>query len=287
MELGILLAFTVAAIKGFQSVYQRKNALGTDEFVTAFSSRAFGIPVLLAAILIYGVPDVGLNFFLLAVPQSLAIAGASILIAKAYKESEASIVTPMFAFSPLLLLFTSFFMLGEFPDLFGLLGIILITFGAYTLKIKDSKSILEPLKKLWDERGVQLIIIVVILYSVTANIDKIGVKTSSPVMWPLTIYVLSSIFMMPVMMRKSSEWKVKVRKEWKPLAILGGLGALTIILQMTAIEIMLVPYFVAIKRLSIPLTVVFSYLMLDEKDSFKERLEGSAIMVAGAVLISL
>lgn len=287
MELGILLAFMVAAIKGFQSVYQRKNALGTDEFVTAFSSRAFGIPVLVLAILFYGVPDVGLNFFLMAIPQSLAIAGASILIGKAYKESDASIVTPMFAISPLLLLGTSFIMLGEAPDLMGAIGVALITFGAYTLKIKGSQNLLDPVKKLWDERGVQLIMIVILLYSVTANIDKIGVQISSPVMWPLTIYALSSLFMMPVMMRRSPDWKNKIQTEWKPLAILGGLGAITIILQMTAIEITLVSYFVAIKRLSIPLTVVFSYFLLDEKDSFKERIEGSTIMVFGALLISL
>lgn len=287
MELGIALALTVAAIKGFQSIYQRKNALGTDEFVTAFSSRAFGIPVLLSAMVFYGIPDIGLEFFLLAVPQSLAIAGASILIAKAYKESDASIVTPIFAVSPLLVLFTSFIMLGERPDLLGGIGVILITFGAYTLKIKGAKSPLEPLKKLWAERGVQLIMVVVLLYSVTANVDKIGVQISSPVLWPLMIYTLSSVFMMPVMVRKSPDWKTKIKTEWKPLAILGGLGALTIILQMTAIEIMLVSYFVAIKRLSIPLTVVFSYFLLDEKESFRERITGSAIMVIGAVLISI
>lgn len=287
MELGILLAFMVAAIKGFQSIYQRKNALGTDEFVTAFSSRAFGIPILVFALLFYGIPELGLQFFIYAVPQSLAIAGASIIIAKAYKESDASIVTPMFSLSPIFLLFTSFFMLGELPDLRGIIGIVLITFGAYTLKIKDAENILDPIKKLWEERGVQLILVVVLLYSVTANIDKIGVKASSPVMWPLTIYALSSLFMLPVMMKRSPDWKNKVQKEWKPLTVLGGLGAITIILQMTAIEITLVSYFVAIKRLSIPLTVVFSYLLLDEKESFRERIMGSAIMVIGAILITI
>ncbi|PSH00543.1 MAG: hypothetical protein BRC30_02975 [Nanohaloarchaea archaeon SW_7_46_7] len=287
MELGILLAFIVAAIKGFQSIYQRKNALGTDEFITAFSSRAFGVPMLLIAIAFYGVPEIGLKFFLLAIPQSLAIAGASIIIAKAYKESDASIVTPMFSLSPLLLLFTSFFMLGELPNIRGAIGIVLITFGAYTLKIGEAKKFLDPIKKLWEERGVQLILIVIILYSFTANIDKIGVKMSSPVMWPITIYVMSSIFMFPVMVKRSPRWKQQIQTEWKPLAILGGLGAITIILQMTAIEITLVSYFVAIKRLSIPLTVIFSYLLLDEKDSFRERITGSAIMLIGAILITV
>lgn len=285
MELGLVLAAGVALIKGLQSIYQRKNALGTDEFVTAFSSRIFGVPILLAAILYTGLPELGENFFLLAIPQSLVIAFTSVMIAKAYKESDASIVTPMYAISPILVLGTSFMILGETPSLLGAAGVVLIALGAYTLKVERTDTILEPLKKLWEERGVQLIMVVILIYSVTANTDKIGVNMSSPVMWPLTIYTLSSLFMLPVMMKKSGDWRGKVRKEWKPLALLGGLGGVSIIMQMTAIKLTLVSYVISIKRLSIPLTVILSYFLLKEKESFKQRIIGSMIMAIGALLI--
>ncbi len=287
IELGIVFAFGVAMFKGLQSVYQRKNALDTDEFVTAWSSRVFGLPILLIAITYQGIPDLTAKFFMMAVPQSAVIALTSILIAKAFKESDASIVTPMFALSPILVVGTSFIILSENPSLLGLLGIFLITAGAYLLKIKDAKKALDPIKKLWDERGVQLILIVILIYSVTANIDKIGVQESSAVMWPLTIYTISSIFMTPVMMRKSDKWKNKIRKDWKPLALLGLLSGASIILQMAAFELTLVSYVVAIKRLSIPITVVLSLFMLKETDDFKERIEGSTLMVIGAILISV
>ena len=285
METGLILAAGVALIKGLQSVYQRKNALGTDEFVTAFSSRIFGVPILLSAILYTGLPELGARFFLLAIPQSLVIAFTSILIAKAYKESDASIVTPMYAISPILVLGTSFFILGETPSLLGGAGVLLIALGAYFLKINRTDTILEPIKKLWEERGVQLIMVVVLIYSVTANTDKIGVNMSSPVMWPLTIYTFSSLFMLPVMMKKSGEWKKKIATEWKPLALLGGLGGISIILQMTAFKLTLVSYVVSIKRLSIPLTVILSYFLLREKEGFKQRIAGSIIMAVGALLI--
>lgn len=67
-------------------------------------------------------------------------------------------------------------MLGELPDLNGTIGIVLIAFGVYSLKIKDAKNILDLIKELWKEKGDQSILIVILLYSVTANIDKIGVK---------------------------------------------------------------------------------------------------------------
>jgi uncharacterized membrane protein len=285
IELGLIFASLVAVTKGIQNIYQRKNALSTDEFITALSSRALGVPVLLVGIIYQGMPEIGLNFFLLTVPYSLVIAGTSVLIAKAFKESDASIVTPMYAISPLLVLFTSFIMLGESPNPTGIVGVLSIALGAYTLKAKGSNHLLDPFRKLWNERGVQIILIVILIYSVTANIDKIGVKMSSPVMYPLTTYTLSSLFMMPLMIKKSGNWKTKIRKDWKPLTILGVLGAIGIIFQMAALELTLVSYVISIKRLSIPIAVILSYIMLDEKSSFKERIAGSTLMMIGAVMV--
>lgn len=287
IETGIALAFGVALIKGVQSIYQRRNALGTDEFVTAWASRAFGLPVIAIALFYQGIPNLSTEFLLYIIPQGLVIAATSLLIAKAYKESDASIVTPMFALSPILVVGTSFLILGEIPTLRGLLGIIFITFGAYILKIRGSKTLLEPIRKLWSERGVQLILIVILIYSITANIDKIGVKQSSAIMWPFAIYFLSSLFLMPVMMKKSDDWRSKIKSDWRPLVLLGALGGGSIILQMMAFEITNVSYVVAIKRLSIPITVIFSFFMLNEKDSFRERITGSALMIIGALLISI
>lgn len=287
VETGILLAFGVALLKGVQSVYQRKNSLETDEFITAWSSRVFGLPVLAVALLYTGVPKIDFRYLFLLVPQSLVIAFTSILIAKAYKESEASIVTPMFALSPILVVGTSFLILGETLSITGIAGILLIALGTYVLKLKGVNTVLEPFRKLSKERGVQLILVVILIYSVTANTDKIGVNMTSPVLWPLSVYALSSLFMLPVMMKKSSNWKSQVKSSWKPLALLGGLGGLSIILQMTAFKMTLVTYVIAIKRFSIPLTVLISYILLNEKDEFSQKLVGSIIMVAGAVLINL
>lgn len=287
VETGIILAMGVAVLKGVQSVYQRKNSLETDEFITAWSSRVFGIPVLLAALMYTGLPEIDPMYLFLLVPQSLVIAFTSILIAKAYKESEASIVTPMFALSPLLVVGTSFLILGETLSTAGVFGVLLIALGTYVLKLKDVETVLEPFKKLSEERGVQLIMVVILIYSITANTDKIGVNMTSPIIWPLSVYALSSVFMLPVMMRKSSDWKNQVKNSWKPLGLLGGLGGLSIILQMTAFEITPVTYVIAIKRFSIPITVLISYILLDEKDGFLQKLAGSIIMVAGAVLINI
>ncbi|MFB6180687.1 MAG: EamA family transporter [Candidatus Nanohalobium sp.] len=287
IELGLMLAAFLAFMKGFQSVYERKGAVSTDEFVTAWASRAFGVPVLLAAVLIQDLPPLSTEFFIAVIPQSLAITAASVIIAKAFKESDASIVTPMFALSPVLVLITSFVVLGEVPSLSGVIGVGLVAAGAYSMKIEGSQHVLQPFRRLWSEKGVQLILTVIMLYSVTSVVDKIGVKSSSPAVWSFSVVTLSSIFLFPVMTRKSGEWRKKLRTDWKPLTFLGGIGGAAAIVQMTAIKLTLVTYVISIKRLSIPLTVILSYLLLGEKESIKGRLLGAALMTAGALMIIL
>ncbi|PSH02020.1 MAG: hypothetical protein BRC26_02615, partial [Nanohaloarchaea archaeon QH_8_44_6] len=102
---------------------------------------------------------------------------------------------------------------------------------------------------------------------------------------PLVIYGLSSVFMLPVMMKKSPEWKQKLSSNWGPLGLLGGLGGLSIILQMMAFKLTLVSYVVSIKRLSIPITVLASFFLLKEKEDFKKRLVGAALMALGTLMI--
>jgi Predicted membrane protein len=285
IEVGILLASLVALMTGLKSVYQRVNAVETDEFITAWASRFFGIPILIAGIMFRGIPELSPNFFLIAFPYGFVVALASIMIAKAYKASDASIVTPMFALSPALVLITSFLALGETPDLLGVTGVLTIALGAYLLKAKEAENYLEPFKKLMQEKGVQIILAVILLYSATAVVDKIMVEMSSPVMWPLTTYTLSSMIMMPIMMKKSSNWKKEIKTDLKPLLLLGGLSGASIILQMAALEQTLVSYVISIKRLSIPITVILSYIILKEKEEFKQRITGATIMMIGALLI--
>jgi len=195
IELGIGLALGFAMIKGIQSIYQRKNALGTDEFVTAWASRAFWFTCTYNCDLLSGNPEFNCRISGLCAPPRPSYRSDLYYNSKSLQrigclDSHPDVCTITY-FSG----WNVFFYSGRnsnFQRFF--LGIILITFGTYILKIDGSKNLFEPLRKLWNERGVQLILAVILIYSVTANIDKLGVKMSSAVMWPLAIYFLSSMF---------------------------------------------------------------------------------------------
>ncbi len=73
---------------------------------------------------------------------------------KAIKLSPLSITLPFLALSPIFMIFTSDFILGERLGKYGIGGIILTVIGAYLLNVRDTrKGILEPFKAIQRERG--------------------------------------------------------------------------------------------------------------------------------------
>ncbi len=284
-ELGLVLAVLTAALKGIQDLVQKHSAVATDEYVTGWSARFFGLLVLVPVNLYYGIPRIEPAYLYAIVPMGIAIAATSIMIARAYRLSDVSVVSPMFATGPMLTVITAFLILGEQPSLPAIAGVVLISVGAYLLKADGTADRLAPLRRLASDRGVQLIVLVVIIYSITATIDKIGLTASSPVFWALSTYTLSAVIMFPIMVRKTPDWREKLQTSWRPLLVLGLLGGCYIILQLTAIRLTLVANVIAIKRLSMLLAVLGGVLVFEE-GSIRQRLGAAAVMVTGVILIA-
>lgn len=284
-EIGLVLALGAAFSKAVQSVFMKTNAVESDEYVTAWASRFFALPVLLIAIYILGIPELGTLFPIYLLLTSLLLTAASIFLAKAHKISDISLIMPIMAFSPALLLITSPLMVGQIPSKEGIFGVLIVTVGAYYLKSGDANGLLSPFRKLSEDRGVQFIFLVVVIYSITSNFDKLAVDVSSPVFWALSVNFTTAVFLTPIMAKKS-DWKEDILAFKDKLFFLGSLGGLTVIMQFTALNFTLVPYVISIKRLSIPISVILGIIIFKEKEG-KRRLLGSLVMLVGAVIIFL
>ena len=106
---------------------------------------------------------------------------ASLLIYHALSLTDLSLVAPMKSLTPLLLIVTSYLMLKESPTWPGFVGILLIVCGSY---VQHSHTALGEFgknwKKIWQNKGVRAMSIVVVLFSISANLDKMVVQSSSP-----------------------------------------------------------------------------------------------------------
>jgi len=152
-----------------------------DQYVLASGVFLSSFIVLLLISIYRGIPEIGAAFY-----QSVFVTGilnvvAAVLYFKALKMTDLSLSIPMISFTPIFLVFTSFFLLNEFPTAFGIVGILLIVVGSYILNtIKNSKHLLDPFKEMFRNRAILYMLIVAFLFSISANFDKIVVKISDP-----------------------------------------------------------------------------------------------------------
>ncbi|RLI99775.1 MAG: EamA family transporter [Candidatus Aenigmatarchaeota archaeon] len=268
----------------------KKSIRNVNEYSLAYLWKLYTTIFLLPFLFLTGMPAFGNQFWLALFIAACINATTSIIYIKALKHSDLSISTPMLTFTPAFLLITSPLLLGEFPDIYGLIGTIIIIFGSYMLNASNiNRGYLAPFKTLMKERGPRFMLLIAFIWSIGANLDKIGVRSSSILLWPLAVNMLSSIFILPFMiMHKQNKGGIKfsIKQEHKYLLLIGLFTAMLSVSQMIAISLALVVYVVSIKRMSILINILLGYVIFKEKN-IKERFIGGAIMIIGALFITL
>lgn len=285
--LWLLLAGLTAIFESLKEVSSKHNLKNIDEYVVSWAIRIFALPFLLPLLFFIEIPVLNESFWIALIFGSALNLVATIVYMKAIKSSDLSITIPMVTFTPLFLLLTSPLIIGEFTNIYGIIGIVLIVLGSYMLNIKQRKNgYLAPFRALLSEPGPKLMLIVALIWSITSNIDKIGVGNSSPIFWVIAINVTLATLMFPIMVYKSKNCKKILQKDYKILLPVGLFSALSLIFHMTAITLTLVAYVISIKRLNIVLSILFGHFLFKE-ENVKERLVGAVIMVVGVIIIGL
>lgn len=253
--------------------------LGAGVFLTSFF-------VLFIVSLIKGIPSLNFTFLYAAVITALLNAAANILMFKALKTSDASLVLPILSFTPVFLILTSLIILKELPTRTGVFGIILIVAGSYILNFESLKfkKILYPFKKLFSERGLIYMFIVAFFFSITANYDKLAVINSDPIFGTAIIFLFTSIPLIIISIVKKQGFFKSYKANFSKFLMAGSTVALSDFVVFTAFTLQIVSYVVAIKRTSALFSVVLGVLIFKEKNITK-RFLGAFIMVLGAVLI--
>ncbi len=210
---------------------------------------------------------------------------ASIYYIKAIASDDISIVMPMLSFTPLFLLFSSPFILGEFPGVEGLLGILCIVFGSYTLNLNIRKfSLTEPFKALLRSKGTRYMLFVSFIWSISANCDKISINNSSVIQHIAFVNIMVFLGML-LIVKLRGQLDLKVLNENKgQLMIISAFTASAFIIHNTALSLTLAAYVIALKRLAGMISVFLGHFFLKEV-GIKYRLAGAAIMLCGVILI--
>jgi len=284
--LWVALALLTAAFESAKDVLSKLRLRQADEYLVAWAWRCFALPFLLPPLLLFPPPRPDAEFW-----GALLVSGAlntvsAVLYMQALKASELSLTVPMIAFSPLFLLLTSPLMLGEAPGWSGVAGVLLIVAGSYRLgSAPGRRGLFAPLRALLAERGPRRMLLVALIWSVSANVDKIGVLHSSPLCWAAALNAFIALALLPAVLLRSRGGRL-LPQGLPGLLLIGAAGGLGSACQMTALSLTLVPYVIAIKRSSIVMSSLWGHLRLGEA-GMRRRLPAALLMLAGVVLITL
>jgi len=185
--LWLIFALVAALCESLKDLFSKQGLHYTHPHIAALVASTLALPILLSFFLLTSdLPLIGPRYWEALLLGGILNALAFIQFMRALQASDLSLTIPFITFTPIFLLFTSPWMVGEFPGFLGFLGILLIVGGSYTLSIQGTHmSLLDPFLAMLKEPGPRRMLSVAAIYSLTSNIDKIGVQHSSPIFWSL------------------------------------------------------------------------------------------------------
>jgi drug/metabolite transporter (DMT)-like permease len=208
---------------------------------------------------------------------------AYVLYIRAFRLSDASLVAPLVLLTPVLMLITSPIMTGEMAPPMGVFGVLFTVLGVGLLDADQESGRRFNFHVFARDRGARMMIGTAVIWSVTANIDKLGVRASTPLIWITAVTIVISLCALLY-------WVAGRRLAPSLSSLRYAIGAGSAMafgntLQMWALTVLFTPYVIAIKRLSALFTVLASGHVL--KEDSNGRLFGAAVMLIGAVMIAL
>lgn len=283
----LLFSILNAFFESVSNALGKKGAQRLDVLLVAWSQRFFSLFILFPlALFTNSFQSVNQTFWHALIITSALNTITSILFIKAIKSSPLSVTLPIVSLTPVFLLITSPLIVGEYPKLLGIIGIISTVVGSYILNLsKKKEGLLEPLISIFKEEGPRLMFFVAFIWSITSNIDKIAVQNSNSLLFSFASSVTVLMFLTVVLLIKKSSFGI-VFKQSKILAPIGFASGLSIAFQMLAISMTIVPNVITIKRTSALFGIAWGKLFFKE-ENIKERLAGAVIMLLGVFLIAI
>ena len=247
----------------------------------------WALPALFIGCIIIETPPLDQTFwwtFILSIPINIM---AYVLYLHAIKLSPISLSVPFLAFTPVFMILTGFFVLGETINLWGSIGIGLIIMGSYILHFnKKQQNFSSPFFAFIKEKGSWIMLVVAIIFAFAAVIGKKAMLHSSPLFFSYYFFLVFNVLILfGLLVRRKNYWQIILRNSSKGIW-LGSLLMIHISFHGLAISISTAVYMVAVKRSSILFSVLLSWYILKEAD-IRYRGLGTLLMFVGMLFIIL
>lgn len=281
---GVIFALLTAFLFGLQGAYAKKISDTIPPLIITWGAFLFSLPYLLLSLIFDGLPVIQWYDFLWATGVSFIFNSFTFyLFYRALQKGPLSHTMPFTAFTPVFLIPVAFVMIGELPDIKGVIGIICVFIGGFSIHL-HSLNLQRTMISIKQNSGTLLMILVAFLWSITATAEKVAVLSSSQSLYGFVICSLLSIGYLPIILKKRKNYSKTIGQFWPQLFILGLISGLMVLTQFTALKYLLVSYVISFKRAGAILSVLIGVIFFQEKNALKNILS-TLIIILGVFLI--
>jgi len=283
--LSVITAFLSSTATATLKVVLKDN----DEFLIGWLRYFMILPILAAMLFLSSRPNLSSEFWrCIAILLPLEIC-AYFLFLKSIKISDLSLTFPFLGLTPLFSILTGWLILGERLTPVGVVGIILVSLGAYSMNINLlGQGILAPIKNIYHDRGSFLMVIVAFIFSITSTLGKKAVMLSTPYYFPILYYTLLTIFFTLIVCSISGKGirKIHIKRRHWPAFIISAFAFMgTLFVHFKAISLVEAAYMISVKRLSLLFSVIYGAVIFKEKN-IRNRILGVILMILGVGVLA-
>lgn len=284
---GLILIIIASILYPFVDVLKKKATKKYSINIIFWAVATFSLPIYIIFLIIDGIPEINPSFWWIIAIDAPLMIFTNILLIKDEKISPISTTLPLLSMTPVFLIGTSYLMLGELPNTFGIIGILMVVIGAILLKGEDiRKGISYRLKNIFSHKSSLYILLIALIWSVSANLAKMGMDASSAEFFLFVIVFIEAAFMSVWMGWKYRHHFQKMVSGHLPILISAAfITGISDVIFLFGLDTVLVPYAIAIKRAGlIIISLIFGSVYFKEKN-IKYRIFGASIMVVGIIFI--
>lgn len=284
------LAFGAAVLTSFNPILYKRMLKDADPIVVVWGVTLLSIPLLglFTLALAPRLPTVDGLFLIGVLGSAVLNVIAHLASTRALKLADASLVTPLLIFSPVFTVLISAVFLGEIPSTRGVAGVGLVLVGAYWLNRNSIAGWLVPFRALALTPGVALVLLAGLLWAITPLFEKTAILHTTPENPRFTAFVVTTlltVILTPLVVARGTTAIAELSMHRRELILAAFIAGIAPILGYTAFSLGFVGYVTTLFKLSILLTVIWSYLFLKEH-RLTQRLPSSLVMVVGAILMT-
>lgn len=227
------------------------------------------------------------TFLIYLILDGIGVGCAVYLYQRALQVSPLSVCVPFLAFTPIFLIPTGYFLLGELPPALKLLGACLIVVGSLVMHRGLFRvSLFEPVRAIFREKGSRYVLLVSFIFALTNPLDKILVTMSDAFTQAFAYCIALFIFFVCLAYAQKAKLSVPIKTIPRWIILAGILDALALILQLSSHNYIDVVITISVKRAGIILAVLLGWLVFGER-GITDRVIASMVMLAGVLIIYL